>query len=575
MKFRYDKNTEKLIVSESTRTEYHQIKIWLERHVKGYRFMPAFKMGVWNGKESYFDDGKVNMGLWKECLKACKEIGVKFEIENKEDFPLDRNINIEDLIEFSDDFFSNHQVKNKEGNWIDFRPHDYQIDTAFKILKNRYCMAEVATSGGKSLVIALVIFYILKNINPDAKFLIIVPSITLVTQFYDDIITYYYGQNNMQNSFDYTYEIELDNGDIITKNPNEKINIDKKGEIEVVKLTTKHKINGINIKRIIKNKIDKPLRIEEIMSDKPRKFSGVESPNIYIGCYQSLEKWPKSFFQQFYMVACDEAHGSKSTTVKSILKKTFGSAHIRFGVSGTFPSDETLEILTIQSVLGPKVTQIDADTLVKRGNITPMSIKVLLLNHDDKNFNTSLNIAKRSGIGKDVFNFEKQWIQNSEKRLNFIYKIVEKCEANTLILFHTIEYGHKILEKIKTISGKDFYYIDGEINNKNREDIKKQMEITKDNVKVLVASYGTLSTGVSINAITNVIFADSFKSEQIVIQSIGRALRKHEDKKVANIFDIVDIFDTSMTNILYKHFLEREGFYKKRKYPYKIVKINL
>ena len=83
MKFRYDKNTEKLIVSDSTRTEYHQIKIWLERHVKGYRFMPAFKMGVWNGKESYFDDGKVNMGLWKECLKACKEIGVKFEIENR------------------------------------------------------------------------------------------------------------------------------------------------------------------------------------------------------------------------------------------------------------------------------------------------------------------------------------------------------------------------------------------------------------------------------------------------------------------------------------------------------------
>ena len=575
MKFRYDKDTEKLIVSDSTRTEYHQIKIWLERYVKGYRFTGAFKMGVWNGKESYFDDGKINMGLWKECLKACKEIGVKFEIDNKEDFPLDRDISIEDLVEFCDDFFQNHKVRNKDGQWIDFRPHDYQVDTAFKILKNRYCMAEVATSGGKSLVIALVMFYILKNVDPDAKFLIIVPSITLVTQFYDDIISYYYGQNNIQNSFDYTYEIELENGDVIMKNPNDKITIDKKGEIDVIKLTDKHKIDGVSIKRIIKNKLDKPLRIEEIMSDKPRKFSGVESPNIYIGCYQSLEKWPKSFFQQFYMVACDEAHGSKSITVKSILKKTFGAAHVRFGVSGTFPADDTLEILTIQSVLGPKVTQIDADTLVKRGNITPMSIKVLLLNHDDKNFNTSLNIAKRSGIGKDVFNFEKQWIQNSEKRLNFIHKIVEKCEANTLILFHTIEYGHKILDKIKTISGKDFYYIDGEINNKSREEIKKQMEITNGNVKVLTASYGTVGTGWSVNAISNVIFADSFKSEQIVIQAIGRALRKHSEKKIANIFDLVDIFDTSMSNILYKHFLEREGFYKKRNYPYKIVKINL
>ena len=102
------------------------------------------------------------------------------------------------------------------------------------------------------------------------------------------------------------------------------------------------------------------------------------------------------------------------------------------------------------------------------------------------------------------------------------------------------------------------------------------MENTDGKVRVLVASYGTLSTGVSINAIFNVIFADSFKSEQIVIQSIGRSLRLHEDKKTAVIFDIVDIFDAdSKRNILYKHFTEREKFYQKRRYPYKITKINL
>jgi len=102
------------------------------------------------------------------------------------------------------------------------------------------------------------------------------------------------------------------------------------------------------------------------------------------------------------------------------------------------------------------------------------------------------------------------------------------------------------------------------------------MENTDGKVRVLVASYGTLSTGVSINAIFNVIFADSFKSEQIIIQSIGRALRLHDDKKKANIFDLVDVFSSKdATNILYKHFKEREKFYIKRKYPYKITKINL
>jgi superfamily II DNA or RNA helicase len=94
--------------------------------------------------------------------------------------------------------------------------------------------------------------------------------------------------------------------------------------------------------------------------------------------------------------------------------------------------------------------------------------------------------------------------------------------------------------------------------------------------KVLVASYGTLSTGVSINAIFNVIFVDSFKSEQIIIQSIGRALRLHSDKEKAIIFDLVDVFNSNnLNNILYKHFKEREKFYIKRMYPYKIIKVNL
>ena len=102
------------------------------------------------------------------------------------------------------------------------------------------------------------------------------------------------------------------------------------------------------------------------------------------------------------------------------------------------------------------------------------------------------------------------------------------------------------------------------------------MEKTDGRIKILVASYGTLSTGVSINAIFNVIFADSFKSEQIIIQSIGRALRLHDDKKKATIFDLVDVFSSSeMSNILFRHYKEREKFYIKRKYPFKITKINL
>jgi superfamily II DNA or RNA helicase len=527
MKFKYEPSTEELVVSSASRIEYHQINIWLTRHVKGYRFMPAFKMGVWNGQNSYFRNGRINLGLWKECYKGCKEIDVPFVIENKEDFPINRDVSLEKVKDFCKEFFKEHKVRNKQGEWIPFMPYDHQIDAAYKILKNRFCMAEVATSGGKSLIISIVIFYTLKNLKEDAKFLLIVPSITLVTQFYDNIVEYNNGVNRL-----------------IGKEVNE---------------------NGCDI------------RIEEVMSDKPRKYSGTENPNIYIGTYQSLEKWPKQFFQQFHTVACDEAHGAKAKTITGILHKTFGSAYSRFGVSGTFPPDDSCEILTIQSVLGPKITEVSANELKEKGIITPMDIKVVLMNHQDLDYAERLEVIKRGGMGKEALELEKSFIHDSDKRLNFIKKIIEKCDKNTLVLFHSIEYGQKIFNKLKLeIQNKDFFYIDGEVRNKEREEIKKFMEETSTNTKILIASYGTLSTGVSINAIFNVVFADSFKSEQIIIQSIGRALRLHEEKKTALIFDLVDVFSLeNPKNILFRHFKEREKFYIKRKYPYSLTKVNL
>ncbi len=467
MNFRYDPKEEKLIVSTSTRVEYHQIKIWLTRHVKGYRFMPAFKIGVWNGQQSYFDNGKVNLGLWRECLKACKEIGVTFNLENREEFPLNRSVTLDSVKDFCQEFFKNHKIKTKSGEWVPFMPYDYQIETAYKILRNRYCMAEVATSGGKSLVISIVMFYILRNMDETAKFLIIVPSITLVTQFYENILEYNYGFNFLDK---YSDKIDFRDGDV--------------SEIS----SEYPDYNPCQI------------RLEEIMSDKPRKYSGPNQPNIYIGCYQSLEKFPKEFFQQFHTVACDEAHGAKSTTLTTILKRTFGFAYGRFGVSGTFPSDDSLEILTIQSVLGPNVTKIEASTLVESGTITPMTIKAVILNHATAEIGERLNYIKKMGAGADAFRMEKEIIQNSDKRLDFIKKLVDKCDSNTLLLFHTIEYGTKIFNKLKEeLKDKDIFYIDGEVNNKQREAIKKEMEKTKQKIEYTILNFGDFEIEVESN----------------------------------------------------------------------------
>lgn len=330
----------------------------------------------------------------------------------------------------------------------------------------------------------------------------------------------------------------------------------------------------MKIKRISKIKLDEEIRIEEIMSDSPRISSN--DANIFIGTYQSLVKKDKLFFEQFHTVACDEAHQAKNSSLESILKKTFTHATNRFGVSGTFPDEDSLEILTIQALLGPIITEISASDLVKSGNITPMSIKTLILNHNENLLSDRLKSARKSGAGAEVLRYEKSFIQNSDKRLDFIKKIIEKCDKNTLILFHTIEYGKKILDKLKNdFPDKDFFYIDGEVSGKKRDEIKKKMEIVDDKVRVAVCSFGTVGTGWSIKNLHYLLMVDSFKSKIIILQAIGRILRLLEGKDKAIIFDLVDVFDDRMENILYKHWLERQKVYDKGKYPYKISKINL
>lgn len=525
MKFKYDKENEKLIVTDATRIEYHQIELHLTRKVKGWKYHPLVKNGIWDGNKTFFNNGKINFGLWKECMLACKTIETTFIVENKEDFPINRDITLEKVNDFCKEFFKEHKVKSKDG-WQPFMPYDHQIETAYKILKNRFCLTEVATSGGKSLIISIVYFYTIKNIDDAAKLLVIVPSITLVTQMYDNFLEYFYGENKLED----------------------------------------------------KSNIDDSLRIEEVMSDKPRKFSGTENPNIYIGTYQSLEKWDTKFFQQFHTIVVDEAHTAKSKTISTILERTFKYAYSRFGVSGTFPTDETCEILNIQSLIGPKITEVTADELKKKGIITPMEIKCILLNHNEPEIGERLKLVRKGGDGKAAFDFEKRYIHQSDKRLEFIEKLVNKFDNNSLLLFNTIENGQKIFSSLKNkFQDKEFFYIDGEVSGKNREIIKKQMEETKDGkVKILCASFGTLAVGVSMNAIFNIVFLDSFKSEQIIIQSIGRGLRLHSEKDKVIIFDLVDIFDPNdFNNILYKHYQERRGFYIKRKYPYKEIRINL
>lgn len=523
MKFEISKDKSKFILKESTREEYNQLKNWLTPKVKNYRFMPRFKMTSWDGSIDNFQNTHIDFGLWHECYKCCKEYGYPFYVINKNEFPRDNKITLESITDFAKDFFKEHKLKNSND---DFTPYEHQIEAAYKMLKHRYGNVRVATSGGKSLIFSLFMFYILKR-KPNAKILLIVPSISLVNQFYDDILDYNIGFNK-------------------------------------------------------ENKEPLDLKIQEIMSDKPRKYRGEGEPNIYIGTYQSLINYgtpeiEPNFFKQFNIVCVDEAHTAKSNSLKTILKKTFGYAYYRFGMSGTFPSEKSAEWQTIASVTGPILISVKAKELMDKGLISNLKIKALLLQYDDAEFAESVYTIKKHGNGKRAYDLEKEYAQNSEKRKIFVSKLVNKFKHNSLLLFHNINYGTELYNYLRSnVLNKNFYYIDGETTTEKRNYIKKQMENTDDNPNVLVASYGTSSTGLSIKAIKNLVLLDSFKSPQRIIQSIGRALRLHKDKKnsKAIVFDLVDQFHTSYKTILYKHYIYRKKeLYDNEEYPYDEIRI--
>jgi len=519
MKFKLNPDNSKLILTESSKGEYNQLKLYLTRKVKNHHFMKRVKLGVWDGSIDMFKNGFIDFGLWQEVYQCCKQYGYPFIIENKEQFPLNKDITKEGLQEFVDEFYKDH--KTPAG--AEFTPYDHQVDAIYQLLKYQFGLVEIATAGGKSLVFGTLLFYYLTKVNADAKFLLIVPNISLVTQFYNDLN-------------DYNFGFQSDN-------------------------TTPLDI-----------------RIDEVMSDKPRKYRDEEKkPNIYIGTYQSLEKWPREWFRQFDVVACDEAHTCKANTLISILTRTFGSAKLRFGMSGTYPSPTSVEILTIQSLLGPKLVNVSAKKLMDKGLISDVKIKAILLHHDNHKFAEGVYNIKKRGDGQKAWQLEREYVHKSSKRRVFIKNLVDKFKSNSLILFHTIEYGTELYNYIKdNCIGKDVFYIDGGTSMEKREYIKKLMEVTTGNPKILVASYGTTSTGVNIKAITNIVFADSFKSDQIIRQSIGRGLRLHAEKNKLVVFDLVDIFHADYKTILYRQYeSRRDDVYKKQKYPFDELKVKL
>jgi superfamily II DNA or RNA helicase len=485
-----------LRIDDAEELELEQIKISLTKRIDSWRFNPLVKKGIWDGYVSYIKDDKwIPAGLWRYVMLVCKEY--KFDLKlNGIERLFDRNINAETFEEWALEFFKDSK----------FVPRDYQIETAFNILKFRRCLAELATSAGKTLISFLTVAYMLEKEKAE-KILFIVPNVSLVVQAHEDFHEY-------------------------------------------------------NNKNRIKLKIQQIYAGQKIKSDR----------NVVIGTYQSLVKKPKEYFQQFDAVIVDETHKAKSNSIKTILQKCT-NAQYKYGLSGTIPKDGTLDKLTLMSQTGPVISEVKAAFLQSQGHIAKCKVKVIEMNYAPDSAKKAFEeLAFNKYDRKDVFQLEQNYIINSFGRLNFICNVVGKVPRNSLVLFHRIEHGKKIYEQLRQNSDKRVFYVDGGTDKDIREEYKKKME-AGDEV-VIVASYGTFSTGISIKKIHNIFFTESFKSEVIIRQSIGRGLRQHESKEAVLIVDFVDDIRTDeWDNYLYKHSRARQKIYKQEKFEYSIKKV--
>lgn len=288
----------------------------------------------------------------------------------------------------------------------------------------------------------------------------------------------------------------------------------------------------------------------EKTSDKP----------VVVSTYQSLQKLDKSYFNQYDVVIVDECHSSTSSSIQGILNKMCDVKY-RFGFTGT-TQPEKVHIWTLEGLFSPIYKVIRTKELMDKGNIAKLAIKILLLEHDGRNF--------------DSYEEEIQYLISHEKRNNFIKNLSLDLEGNTLILFSRVEtHGQVLFDLINSVvdDGRKVFFVYGGVDTEQREKIREITEL--ENNAIIVASYGVFSTGVSIRNLHNLIFASPTKSKIRSLQSIGRILRKSNTKNKAILYDIADdITYKAKRNYTLNHLVERIKIYSEELFHYEFYKIN-
>ena len=503
----------------------------LEKHlnkIPPYMYMPSFngvprpevflnRFTTKSGMTAWW----CHSGLYREIQLWCVEnhvtvSGVDISLKYTE-----FNMSYEDFVEYV------------MGWDLSLVPREYQLKAAWLILKYRCSLSQLATRAGKTLI-AYIIFRTMLEQQHAHKILMIVPSIHLVKQGVADMSDY-------QEFF----------------------------------------------------------KTEQIWA----KSEYCDSPNLIIGTFQSLvkradprsPKYDPHFFDGIDVVCCDEAHKLPCKSINLILGGSFmKDVKLRFGFTGTLPQQDTIEWFACAAMMGPQIQDLRTMELVKEGFLVPpditqirlsygwnevekdiikcgeylcsnskkpkellpladreftikevktlpLALKEIRAMYDDREYASYL-IELCRGRGANLLMLEQMLVHRSKKRIIEIENLISNMtDGNCIVLAHHTEYIEYLVKELtQRFPNRRILKITGAVSLKKRQ--KALDEMLDNNNIILIGSFGCLAVGLTLKNINYAIFAQSFRSDITIMQSIGRGLLPQPDKDAFYIYDIIDDF---------------------------------
>lgn len=538
-----------------------------------YRGIPYTQDFIWKYVKK--DGSKLwyaSIGMTQPIVEFFKDNNIEYDGIEVRFFKRDLQHTFDEFVEIVD-------------SWgLKYQPRDYQYEAAYKILRYNQSLSILATRAGKTLI-SYLIFRYARTYLEVKKILMIVPSIDLVKQGYNDFNEY----------------AEFFNGECIWGGG---------------KLVESSDLTIGTFQSLIK-----------FLDKKSKKYN----PN---------------FFNDYDCVFVDEVHRATAAQTKTIISQPFmRNCKIVFGMTGTLPKEHTIPRYVLHSLLGPKIQEIRPKELMDAGYIANVDIRQIRLNYNNvelqkrlwitcaeyalsdfvyvKNERTGRNekirlengrfllqnvkrlpsgiqIAKdriynrmgqfaadesyiemlmgtiKDSTKSNLLQIEKMMVHFMNERIEYLCKhIIPECENNTILFCHHTEYL-KYVEGVlrERFPERHIASISGSVGPKQRDKIKEMLK--EHNDCILVASYACVGTGLTLSNLCHGILFESFKSEVINMQSIGRGLGLSDMRDTFTLYDVVDVFDKNvLSNKLFLQGLARIKLYKENEYAFKIINFEM